>query len=369
MKAKKVEILTVTTVSVLILILSCWFCFKPLTDFSKSERRVLAKPPKSDFTEVLNGEFSSDFESYTQDQFPLRDRFKALKAFTVYKIFGNIENNSVFKSQGHLSKVDKYKNSKMIDHAVNSFKNIYDTYLQGVNSNIYISVIPDKNCFLAETENLLSYDFEEFANEVYKKTDFAKPIDLKPFLSLDSYYKTDSHWRQEKLIEVADFLLSSMNSEKTVKFNQKSFSKEFHGVYSGQYLLKTKPDEIKYLTNEYIESSKLVSLETLKPVEKDIYDFKKIEGYDLYEFFMGGLDALQILKSEKSLSDKKLIIFRDSFASSLVPLLAQSYSEIVLVDTRYIEPKLLKDLVNFKNSDILFLYSSTILNNSLALKG
>jgi hypothetical protein len=69
---------------------------------------------------------------------------------------------------------------------------------------------------------------------------------------------------------------------------------------------------------------------------------------------------------------RTLYIFRDSFTSSLAPLLAASdaYGKIVLIDLRYIDSRVLDQFVTFEDgSDALFLYSAQILNNSTVLKG
>ena len=65
-----------------------------------------------------------------------------------------------------------------------------------------------------------------------------------------------------------------------------------------------------------------------------------------------------------------MIIFRDSFTSSLAPLLLEAYQEIILVDTRYISSTLLGEYVDFEEPDtqILFLYNTLLLNNSSMLK-
>ena len=65
---------------------------------------------------------------------------------------------------------------------------------------------------------------------------------------------------------------------------------------------------------------------------------------------------------------KELIVFRDSYGSSLVPLLVTGYSKITVVDTRYISPKLLNQYIEFKDQDVLFMYSTLIINNSTTLK-
>ena len=89
---------------------------------------------------------------------------------------------------------------------------------------------------------------------------------------------------------------------------------------------------------------------------------------DKYDVYVGGAASLQRIKSPNAASDKKLIIFRDSYTSSLVPLFLEAYSEIVLVDLRYISSSLLGEYVDFADADILFLYGVSIVNNASILK-
>ena len=47
-----------------------------------------------------------------------------------------------------------------------------------------------------------------------------------------------------------------------------------------------------------------------------------------------------------------------------VPLLIAEYAEIIVVDIRYVAPSVLPKLVRFKgNCDVLFLYSTSVLNS------
>ena len=61
-------------------------------------------------------------------------------------------------------------------------------------------------------------------------------------------------------------------------------------------------------------------------------------------------------------------MFRDSFGSSLIPLLTRDYKMVTLVDIRYIHPDQIGQYVTFEAQDILFLYSTLILNNGRSLK-
>ena len=66
---------------------------------------------------------------------------------------------------------------------------------------------------------------------------------------------------------------------------------------------------------------------------------------------------------------KQLVIFRDSYGSSLAPLLTEGYRKITLVDLRYISSDLLADYVKTDGPcDILFALNAGILNSSNMLK-
>ena len=67
-------------------------------------------------------------------------------------------------------------------------------------------------------------------------------------------------------------------------------------------------------------------------------------------------------------TDRELVVFRDSFGSSLVPLLVEGYARVTLIDIRYVNSAYLGNFVDFHGQDVLFLYSTLLLNDSLALR-
>jgi len=92
------------------------------------------------------------------------------------------------------------------------------------------------------------------------------------------------------------------------------------------------------------------------------------EGRDPYEMYLCGSKSLITIENPNSLSDKELIIFRDSFGSTLAPLLIESYKKITLVDIRYLQSAFVGRFVEFDKQDVLFLYSVPVLNNSSTMK-
>ena len=89
---------------------------------------------------------------------------------------------------------------------------------------------------------------------------------------------------------------------------------------------------------------------------------------DLYDVFLSGAKSLLTIENPNAATDRELIVFRDSFGSSMVPLLARDYAKVTLVDIRYMSPTILGNFVEFGGQDVLFLYSTLVLNNSETIK-
>ena len=93
-----------------------------------------------------------------------------------------------------------------------------------------------------------------------------------------------------------------------------------------------------------------------------------LEGEDPYSVFLSGSKSLLTITNPSADTDRELVIFRDSFASSLAPLLTSAYAKITLVDIRYVQPERLGRWLTFDSQDVLFLYSVSVLNHSETLK-
>ena len=336
--------------------------------YSESERRLLAEEP--DFTKetLLSGQYMSDIELHLVDQFPFRDKLRGVKAFFTTRIFNKKDNNGLYIADGHISKIEYPVNENMVNNAKNKFDYLYKTYLEDKNVKIYLSLVPDKNYFLAESNGYLSIDYKAFADNFKNKFDYMTYIDIFDKLSLDDYYKTDSHWKQENITDVAEFLAERMGADAKAQYEQKTLDNQFKGVYLGQSALNLEPDTIRYLTNDTLNNCIVTYYDTGRPVVGDMYNMDKAYGKDPYEMFLSGTSSLITIENPGAKSDKELVIFRDSFAGSLAPLLAEAYSKITLVDLRYVQSSFVGNFVDFDNQDVLFLYSTTLINNSLALR-
>lgn len=345
---------------------ACW-C-KSEKDYSVSERRVLAGFPNLSFETIIDGSFAKEFETYTLDQFPLRDEFRKIKAVSVLGLFQQNDNNGLYLENGYISKIEYPMNEDMLEYAGEKFVSLYEKYMENTNVKLYFSLVPDKNFFLAKENGYLSMDYESFEEKMKQQTAYMEYIDIMHLLKIDDYYKTDTHWKQEKIIDVADAIANEMGASIYTDYEMEKLEAPFYGVYYGQAALSVKADEIYYLTNENLNDCIVTSYDTGNPIEKSVYDMEKAYGKDAYEIFLSGSDALLTIENPNTTSGRELIVFRDSFASSLVPLLIKDYQKITLVDIRYLNSDILGNFIDFDDQDVLFLYSTLVLNNSTSFK-
>jgi hypothetical protein len=360
---------------VVILLATCllgfafWNLLKSSDDYSAAERRRLAQFPTLTVQTVLSGDFMEGFEGYAADQFPLRDKFRALKAYMAYSVLGQADNNGIYVYNGYIVSMDYPLNERSIDNAAQHFRNLYEKYMQNTNVHVYGAVVPDKNYFAAAASGHLALDYEALYDVLSRQTDFVEYIDLRDLLSLDNYYRTDLHWRQEVLTDVAARILDSMGVERKPDYDDYDIvvlNEPFYGAYYGQAALPLPADSLAYLTNDVLPSCSVHNFESGQ--DSAIYDMEKASGRDPYESFLSGSVSLLTIENPKSATDRELVIFRDSFGSSLAPLLVESYAKVTLVDIRYLQSERLGQFLQFDDQDVLFLYSTLVLNNSETLK-
>ena len=368
MTEKRKSIIITISMTCFLLFFSAWCFLKTPDTYSDSERRALASMPEFTADSVLSAKFMTDFEGYATDQFPLRDGFRKIKAWSRYHLFGRLDNNKIYQMDGHLAKLEYPLNPQMLDHAAERFTWIYEKFLKDQDMDVYLSIVPDKNMFLAAEHGYPALDYDELASYMTEKLSFMEYIDIYDMLTADDYYRTDTHWKQENIVDIADALGAGMGINVDAEYTEQVSEHPFYGVLYGQAAVQAKPDELKYLTNDVLENCIVTSYDTGKPVSVPLYDMKAAAGKDPYEMFTSGSDALITIENPAAETDKELILFRDSFGSSIAPLLVDGYSKITLVDIRYVQSSMLGNFIEFEDQDVLFLYSTMMLNSSMGLR-
>ena len=324
-----------------------------------SERRVPAGFPDFTVNAVMTGEFMSGFDDYAADRFVFRDTFRMIHAFQILDIYLQTDKSGLYRCNavglGEFRRVNDTSFRQTAERIQRAAALVSES-----NVNVYYSIIPDKSVYadryypgfdMAVAEPIL---FDVLGSYSY--------IRVMESLSADIFYKTDLHWDQSKISSVTGHLLSSMGANSSLSSFPTVTVGNWNGVYAGQLALPVTPDVMTYVD---VQGLKVMYLNdrTLEFDEGPVYDLDRFTGVDPYDVFLRGPQPLIIIENP-SVPERELFLFRDSFGSSLAPLLMEAYSKITVIDLRYINLQVLGNFIEFTpGSDALFIFSSQIFNN------
>ena len=277
------------------------------------------------------------------------------------------QENKYYTLNGAIYEKIEKVNESGIENNINKINSIYEKYLKNINAKVYFTLIPNKEYYLENSENV-NKEFNNFENIIIEKlSKNIQYIPLSDTLNLDSFYKTDMHWKQENLEKTINRILYNMNIKKqSINYEEKSLG-DFYGSYFKEVNdSKVNPDELIYLTNEFLDKTYSYNLEKKK--NEKIYNIERVnETNNKYDLYLSGASAMQKINNEYTNNGKKLIMFRDSFGSSILPLLLEYYEEVLVIDIRYINSEILSNYIDFneyKYQDVLFMYNSKVINKS-----
>jgi hypothetical protein len=354
---------------VLILMLGGFFVlcvFTPKQEIIKSERRPPAAFQTPNARSLASGDFFTRFEQATPDNFPFREQFRTLRAVATYGLFLQTDKNGLYIDEYGIGKIERTD-----VESVSEVSKIIDTLAEEFNDmNVYYSFIPDKSVYAQKP--LPGFDCALVNRHL---TPAAAFIDLTAVLNADSYYRTDLHWNQTALPAVVDTLAKVMGFKVDLSRYAEKYAGNFEGVYAGQLALPAGGDEMRYLDNFDLTAMYSTAAGFEQGPVYDVDKFNEANGeyvsgasLDPYDLFLSGAQPLVTISNNSPDAAGELILFRDSFSSSLAPLLADGYKKVTLIDLRYIDMQSVRRQVEFApDSDVLFLYSSQILNNADSL--
>lgn len=328
----------------------------PDREVSRSERRRLAQLPP------LSSGFSDKLEEYMLDQFPLREQLRTVNSLVRLYGLGQADIHGIYLQGGGAFRMDGPLQEKQVRHAAAVFSAVQEKYFPSLPAHYVI--VPDKNA-KAETGRP-RLDTETLRGIVREALPGMTEIDIWDLLPADDYYKTDPHWRQERLLPVAAAICEALGADAPGTFTEKTLS-PFYGAYYGQAALPMAPDTLTYLESADTKAAEVTGpeLDGAQPV----YRPELLDGTDGYDVFLSGAQAVLTVTSPNVHNGRHLVLFRDSFGSSLAPLLLGSFERITLVDLRYISAARLADYADLSDAtDVLYLCSTAVWNNGGILR-
>ena len=365
---KKIRTIGICVLVLVWALLAASLWLGPKEDYTNAERRPLSQMPELSASSLFSGKFMPDFEDFTLDQFPLRDTFRQVKSLFHYYVLRQSDNNGIYLVEDTVAKLEHPLNETSVSYATGRLQYLYDTYLRNTDCKVYSALIPDKGYYLAESNGYPAMDYEKLEQMFQDAMPWAAYTDLFGVLSASDYYRTDTHWRQEQLLKAAERICLTMGAAapKEEDYTVQKLDAPFYGVYFGQAALPMEPEELRIVQSDLLDQCTVTDLVTGE--ETEVYNMDKLTSPDLYDVYLSGAQPMLTIENPQGKPGKELVLFRDSYGSSLAPLLLQDYSRVTLVDIRYIHPDQVGEYVTFASQDVLFLYSTLILNNGRSLK-
>lgn len=347
--------------SVMTLLLVLNIVKKPV-DFSELENRQLAQFPAPTVKTVLNGQFMEDFSTYITDQFAFRDLFVCVKANSE-KLMGKKDNNGViFSEDGYFIQKPNEIDRKELDTNISAVAQMASLG----RFTVSLAVVPSgyeilrdrlpKNAYKNIYGEMMEYVNEGLSGKGVKIINTYDSLNAAKDQYI--YYKTDHHQTTlGSYYTYRDIAMAyGIEPYKLSDYNTKVITSDFYGTnFSKAPINRENKDEIvKY---SLIDGPKFtVEAPGDNYKLEGLYDNKKLLSKDKYSVFLGGNHPVTIIKSDRN-TGKNLMIFKDSYAHSIMPFLAAHYDTIYLVDLRYFAQDMVQYAIDNKITEILFLYS------------
>lgn len=340
----------------------------PEKDFLENENRYAKKMPEFSFSSLTDGKFTKDFEEYITDKTAFRDFFISLKS-NLEKLSFKKENNGVyFASDGYL--IQTYPGNFDENIVLNNL-NAVNKLAEDKDLNVSFALIPTAYEVLKDKLPMYSYNSYQVDLMEYTKENLNNVKFINSLESLDKnkgeyiYYRTDHHQTANGSFIVYSDIMKALGMTPFSKndFEIKTVADNFYGTTWSKSTVNTAGDKIiKYEPHFNVKYKVVYDLEK----ESDsLYEEKNIAIKDKYTYYLDGNHGITTIKTEvldggKLVREngKKLAVIKDSYAHSIIPFIANHYSEIVVFDLRYYNLSIPKYLKENGISDVLFVYNT-----------
>ena len=349
-------------ISIIVIVLFLLFIIVDKNDFSENENRYLEKFPKFTINSLFNGNYTNRIDNYVSDHFPFRNSFLSLKTYLL-KITNNQISNIYIGKDGYLfEEFNKPKNNKSIVRIINSFINnnkarSIQVMLVPTSTYIYSEKLPKRTINYNQAETIKYY-------KEHIKTDF---IDVISTLVNNKdkyiYYKTDHHWTMIGAYYAYTYYCN-YNNIKHLNYSIESVNDDFYGTSYSKLLDNTLQKDSIYKVN----TPSNINVNYDGNIDNRIYFNEWLDKKDKYSYYLNGNHPIITINNYETMSDKKLLIIKDSYANNFIPFLIAHYKDITIIDPRYYK-KSINDYINTHNyTYILFLYNISTLDDDLGIR-
>ncbi len=329
--------------------------------FSESENRVLASKPNFSKETLLQGVYTEDFETYVTDQFVGRDKWIAIKTQMDILLQKKDIKGVYLCEDGYL--VEQHKPE---DYPIELEEEKLELLKQLVQRwDAKVMLVPTADNILTEKlpKYATYYNETDFLAKVKKMVGEGRYIDvyhaLKEHADEEIYYRTDHHWTS-----LGAYYGYRAWAEQMGKYplfrdaeHRESVTEDFLGTLHSRINLPMKGEQIQY----YVDTERRPVTVTYD-FERTTYSFYEKKHLDIknqYGYFLDDNHAFVEIQTS-CINNKSLFVMKDSYANCLIPMLAQHYEKVYVLDLRYFNGRLFEFMEKYEEQgtmDVLVLYN------------
>lgn len=319
--------------------------------YSENENRVLASRPSFSWEALKSGEFSEDYEEYITDQFVGRDKWIAMKTAADILLQKKDINGVYLGKDDYL--IEQHLPEDYTKEQEDEKLRLLEKLVRDWNARVILvptadNILTDKlpaNASVYDQTGLLSRAAEAVGSGYVDAYSI-----LREHSQEEIYYRTDHHWTSLGAYYgyLAWARTAGVKPAVYSTSRMRTASEEFLGTLHSKLNLPMEGDRLCYFP------------ETVKRPVSVTYDFEQTsdsfyeESYlatkNKYGFFLDDNHAF-IEMDTSCKNGRTLFVIKDSYANSLIPLLAAHYEKIYVVDLRYFNGGLYHFMNQYKPAD------------------
>ena len=311
----------------------------------------------------MSGSYEKEYEAYATDQFVHRDTWVMLKTRMDILLERKAIKGVYLAEDGSLIEQHLPQNydQAMADKRVGLLRELTERYPQTL---VMLAPTADNIQSYKLPPYAVSYDQRQLLSQVKEAVGEERVIDLFPILEEHReepvYYRTDHHWT------TLGAYYAYLEWARKVGYPPRSYdpkdlqtvSDTFLGTLHSRINLPMEADKIQIFPRTNNRKVKIT------------YDFAKeddsyyvpsyLEGKNQYGYFLDDNHAFIEIETAYAANGKELFIIKDSYANSLIPILAPHYEKIYVLDLRYYNGSLfslMEQYVTHSRVSVLVVYN------------
>ena len=346
--------MTVALLALVLLVFTVADLVKADRLFSETENRILAQRPEWSLENVLNGSYEEEYEAYATDQFVSRDNWVMLKTRMDILLQKKLIKGVYLARDGYLIEqhLPEDYDQLLVNKRLGQLLELTERY-----PGTMVMLVPTADNILTDKlpAYAVSYDQRGLLAQVKEKIGQEQVIDVFPILEEHReeqiYYRTDHHWTTlgafygyQQWTQVMDYPPRNFDPQ-----DLETVSDSFLGTLHSRLNLPMKADEIQIFPRTTSRRVKVVYDFTRETTS--YYEPSYLDGKNQYGYFLDDNHAFIEIDTAYVAKDRELFLIKDSYANSLIPILAPHYEKIYVLDLRYYNGSLFSMMEQYVTSD------------------